>query len=144
MPVPRSSAVAVTTTLFMMGAVEQAFAITDSGAWGSNRLNQTVYIVGSEIYTDKNDSKGRRAGPTVSTVPFNGECSWSGQTSTVDAHALDCQRGTVSPLAGAYFSIRFSKAHRNQCGRGSIIYECISGCQPSRVPRVLVEEPYEC
>jgi hypothetical protein len=144
MPFPRPSALAVTVSLLTMCAAESAFAITDSGAWGSNRLNQSVYIVADNIYTEKNDSKGRRTGSTTSVVRFDSQCIWVGQTSIVDPNALDCKRGTASPLAGAYFKIRSSKSHRNQCRRGSIIYECVSGCRPSRVPKVLVEEPYEC
>ena len=138
-----SSAVVAAVALAAVSWTHTALAINDSGARGSNRLNQTVFIV-NDIYTYKNDSKGRRTDETVSVVPFDGECTWVGLSSTEEAHALDCRNGKASPLAGAYFRIYFNKSHRNVCRRGSTIYECTAGCQPSRVPKVLVEEPYEC
>jgi hypothetical protein len=118
-----------------------ACAQTDSGSWGRNRLNQTVGILPGTIYTYENDGNGRRTGLPVSEAPFVGECTWIGSS---DSGALDCRDGRASPLAGSYFKIRFSETHRNECGRGSIIYECTSGCQPPRVPRVFIAEPYEC
>lgn len=106
-------------------------------------MNQTVFIL-NDITTFKNDARGRRTVEQVSVVPFDGECAWVGETASTRAHALDCRHGRLSPLAGAYFTIRFSKVHRNECGRGTTIYECTAGCKPLRVPKVFVEEPYEC
>lgn len=132
-----------TTVVFMTCIVTAEATETDSGSWGRNRLNQTVLILNG-IHTLKNDSKGRRTDEIISFAPFEGECMWVGQTSTTDAHALDCRYGKSSPLSGAYFKIRFSKTHSNGCGRGTTIYECDSGCKPRRVPKVIIEEPYEC
>jgi hypothetical protein len=117
--------------------------VSDSGSWGRNRLNQTVLIL-NDITTFKNDAKGRRTDETVSVVPFERECVWVGLSPTTHAYALDCRHGSSSPLAGAYFKIRFSKTHRNECGRGSTIYECTVGCEGRQVPAVFVAEPYEC
>ena len=116
---------------------------SDSGSWGRNRLNQTILITG-DIITFKNDAKGRRTDEAISTVAFDGECVWVGVTPSTQANALDCRQGTSSPLAGTYYKFRFSKTHRNQCGRGSLIYECQTGCGSSRAPSVFVAEPYEC
>jgi hypothetical protein len=130
-------------TALAMTCVGTARAITDSGSWGRNRLNQTVFIL-NDIITFKNDANGRRTDEEISVVPFEGECVWVGQPATTDAYALDCRHGTLSPLAGGYFKIRFSKSHKNECRRGTTIYECTIGCRPHRVPAVFVEEPYEC
>ena len=117
--------------------------VSDSGSWGRNRLNQTVLIL-DDITTFKNDAKGRRTDETVSVVPLESECVWVGRSPTANASALDCRHGSSSPLAGAYFKIRFSKTHRNACGLGSTIYECAVGCKGRQVPSVFVAEPYEC
>ena len=117
--------------------------VSDSGSWGRNRMNQTILILG-DITTFKNDAKGRRTDEKVSAVPFESECVWVGLSPTTDATALDCRHGSLSPLAGAYFKIGFSKSHSNACGRGALIYECTFGCKGRRVPAVFVAEPYEC
>lgn len=119
------------------------FAYSSEEAWGKNRQGETIRIH-AEIYTYKNNKNGQRGTVPFSHVPFEGECIWSGQTPISNAYALDCRHGALSPLAGAYFKIRFSKSHKNVCGPGSIIYECSSGCKPSRVPKLFVAEPYEC
>lgn len=132
----------VTLAIACVGNVKAA--VNDSGSWGRNRLNQTVLVYINEVITFKNDPKGRRTDEVISTVSLDGECNWVGQSDTTNAYALDCRHGTTSVLAGAYFKFRFSKTHRNKCGRGSTIYECAIGCTAHRVPKVIVEEPYEC
>ena len=131
-------------TSFATAAVKTESGTTDSGAWGRNRINQTVAIFPLTIYTYKNDDKGRRTDEIISKVPFNDECVWLGPAPGEEAHALDCRGGKASPLAGTYFSIRFSKSHKNVCGRGSSIFECTINCTSRKVPKVFVEDPYEC
>lgn len=65
---------------FAMAAVKTESGTTDSGAWGRNRINQTVAIFPLTIYAYKNDDKGRRTDEIVSEVPFNDECVWLGSS----------------------------------------------------------------
>ncbi|MGM9482509.1 hypothetical protein ACS5PN_15060 [Roseateles sp. NT4] len=129
----------------MLASSDAADAVTNTGSWGKNRLNQTVVVNIGDIITFKNDAKGHATNKQVAAVAFEGECAWVGESPvTGGPEALDCRQGKSSPLTGAYFRIRFSETHSNMCRRGTVIYECVQGCEPRRVPRLFVEEPEEC
>lgn len=128
---------------FIFFAASSAHAGGYGGAWGKNRAGQTIHIY-DQIYTFRAGKAGGRNDSPLSTVPFEGECNWEGGSAVLEPTHLDCSQGTASPLAGAYYQIRYSKEHRTECHRGAKIYQCKLGCAPKRIPLVFVEEEEEC
>ena len=127
-----------------LGLVSVAHAGGYGGAWGKNRVGQSVHIY-DQVYVYKSGRSGRRTDVVVAQMQFDEECSWVGLTPVSEAMALDCRKGSASPMRGAYYMIGTSPRHRDGCGRvPARVYRCVKGCGPNRVPLIFIEEPEEC
>ncbi|WP_157359930.1 hypothetical protein [Caldimonas brevitalea] len=91
------------------------YAGGSGGAWGTNRTGQTVYLYDG-IYVFKNDAAGHRTDEIVSVVSFEGECG--DMAALFAGKFIDCSRGVASPLAAAYYRVRFSTEHRTPAAEG--------------------------
>ncbi|MFV0662490.1 MAG: hypothetical protein ACK5NS_02370 [Denitromonas sp.] len=57
---------------------------------------------------------------------------------------IRCPDGGQSPLAGATYAKAKSKKIKNLCDEPAIIFKCVAGCEPKKVPLIIVEQPWEC
>lgn len=123
-----------------------AFAGGYGGAEGKNGLGQTVGFSSEDLHQiwvhDPKQGKDHFV-----TYQMSAECpaiiEW------LDAEPkkgllIRCAAKGQSPLAGATYTKVTSKRIRNTCNEPATFFKCVAGCERKDVPRVIVEQPWEC
>jgi hypothetical protein len=124
---------------FMPSAVFANFG----SAWGTNRQGEHVVITELWVYVYPQERNGKRADWPVAKYNLQEACKAMGWA-TKPGQTLDCRGGSDSPIAGAVYKVEKSSTRKNNCGPNPKVWVCASGCTPKRVPRLLVEDDYEC
>ncbi|MCU0919513.1 MAG: hypothetical protein MUF16_04140 [Burkholderiaceae bacterium] len=57
---------------------------------------------------------------------------------------IRCPAGGRSPLAGTTYTKARSKRIKNTCDDPATVFECVAGCARKVVPKIIVEQPWEC
>jgi hypothetical protein len=112
-------------------------------ASGTNRLGEYVVISELEVLVYPLKKNGKRADWPLAEYKTQEACKAMGWV-TRPGQTLDCRGGSLSPIAGAVYKVKQSRAHRNNCGPNPRVWVCVSGCAPKRVPTLLIEDDYEC
>ena len=132
-----------TIVVCLMGQTTVSNAAGYGGASGVNSLGQVI-IIGTdgptEIIVYQSTKMARDSDPGIS-YNFWEECE-----NIAGDKVVDCRKGTKSPLRGAVFSRRSpnDKKYKDGCGGYATILICETGCKPRRVPKLLIEDAWEC
>jgi len=127
-----------------------AYAVGYGGAFGMNALGQEIHIADElanslfVYWVDKPEGERKRQwqGKTIGKFKISEECP--GWDWAQDQKHIVCLPTGKSPLAGATYRIEESNKIKDVCGNNAKVYRCIEGCDKPVVPKLLVEEPWEC
>jgi hypothetical protein len=123
-----------------------AMAWSYGGAEGRNSLGQTVGFTSEDLHQiwvhDPKQGKDHFV-----TYQMSVECpeivEWLDVEPKKGLH-IRCSSSGQSPLAGTTYTKLKSKRIRNVCNEPATVFQCVAGCERKQVPRIIVEQPWEC
>lgn len=123
-----------------------AFASGYGGAEGRNGLGQRVGFTPEDLHQiwvhDPKQGKDHFV-----TYEMTSECPeiirWL-DVKPKKGLLIRCSSSGQSPLAGTIYTKVKSKRIRNTCNGPAILFKCEAGCERKDVPRIIVEQPWEC
>jgi hypothetical protein len=132
--------------LLFLAVPSQALAAGYGGAQGKNDLGQTVGFTPEDLHQIWVRDPRRGADHFI-TYEMSSECpaiiEWLG-AEPVKGLLIRCPAGGQSPLAGTTYTKVRSKRIKNTCDDPATIFKCVAGCERKVVPKIIVEQPWEC